>query len=49
EKGRISKVSAPFGDRDGLLYYNLYEYNSANQLMKIVNYHSNAITFFDFL
>ena len=41
EKGRISKVSAPFGDRDGLLYYNLYEYNSANQLMKIVNYHSN--------
>lgn len=41
EKGRIIKVSAPFGDRDGLLYYNLYEYNSANQLMKIVNYRSN--------
>lgn len=41
EKGRISKVSAPLGDRDGLLYYNLYEYNSANQLIKIVNYHSN--------
>lgn len=44
EKGRISKVSSPMyqdGIIVGTISYDLYEYNSSGQLMKIVNYRSN--------
>ena len=44
EKGRISKVSSPMyqdGIIVGTISYDLYEYNSSGQLIKIVNYGSN--------
>ena len=44
EKGRISKVSSPMyqdGIIVGTISYDLYEYNSSGQLIKIVIYRSN--------
>lgn len=44
DNGKISKVSSPMYD-DGIIVgtikYDLYEYNSSGQLMKIINYNAN--------
>lgn len=45
EKGRISKVSSPMyqdGVIVGTIRYDLYEYNSQGQLIKIENYNANS-------
>jgi hypothetical protein len=44
DNGKISKVSSPMYDNGtivGTIKYDLYEYNSAGQLMKINNYNAN--------
>lgn len=44
EKGRISKTSSPMYDNGviaGTIKYNLYEYNSSDQLVKIKNFNAN--------
>jgi hypothetical protein len=44
EKGRISKTSSPMYDNGvivGTIKYNLYEYNSSDQLVKISNFNAN--------
>lgn len=44
EKGRISKTSSPMYDNGvivGTIRYNLYEYNSSDQLLKISNFNAN--------
>lgn len=44
DNGRISKVSSPMYDNGtiiGTIKYDLYEYNSSGQLMKIINYNAN--------
>lgn len=44
EKGRISKSSSPMyqdGVITGTIKYNLYEYNSSDQLTKIINFNAN--------
>ena len=44
EKGRISKTSTPMYDNGvivGTIKYNLYEYNSSDQLVKINNFNAN--------
>lgn len=44
EKGLISKVSSPMyenGTIVGTIKYDLYEYNSSGQLLKIMNYNAN--------
>jgi hypothetical protein len=44
DNGKISKVSSPMYDNGtivGTIKYDLYEYNSSGQLMKIINYNAN--------
>jgi hypothetical protein len=44
EKGRISKTSSPMYENGvivGTIKYNLYEYNSSDQLVKISNFNAN--------
>jgi hypothetical protein len=44
ENGRISKTSSPMYDNGvivGTIKYNLYEYNSSDQLVKISNFNAN--------
>lgn len=44
DSGKISKVSSPMYDNGtivGTIKYDLYEYNPASQLMKIINYNAN--------
>jgi hypothetical protein len=44
DKGRISKTSSPMYDNGvivGTIKYNLYEYNSSDQLVKISNFNAN--------
>ena len=44
DNGRISKVSSPMynnGTIAGIIKYDLYEYNSSGQLIKIENYNAN--------
>ncbi len=44
DNGNISKVSSPMYDNGtivGTIKYDLYEYNSSGQLIKIVNYNAN--------
>ncbi|WP_319502487.1 hypothetical protein [uncultured Draconibacterium sp.] len=45
ENGRISKINSPMyenGEITGLFSYDLYNYNSLGQLVKIENYHANS-------
>jgi len=45
EESRISKVSSPMyqdGEIVGTIHYDLYEYNSIGQLIKITNYNANS-------
>ncbi len=45
ENGRISRINSPMyenGERIGLFSYDLYNYNSIGQLVKIENYHANT-------
>ena len=44
EKGRISRTSSPMYENGvivGTIKYNLYEYNSSDQIVKISNYNAN--------
>ncbi|MFA5819842.1 MAG: hypothetical protein WC854_11290 [Bacteroidales bacterium] len=44
EKGRISRTSSPMyqdGTIVGTIKYNIYEYNSSEQLVKIINFNAN--------
>ena len=44
DNGKISKVSSPMYDNGtivGTIKYDLYEYNSSGQLIKIINYNAN--------
>jgi len=44
DNGKICKVSSPMYDNGtivGTIKYDLYEYNSSGQLMKIINYNAN--------
>jgi len=44
DNGKISKVSSPMYDNGaivGTIKYDLYEYNSSDQLIKIINYNAN--------
>lgn len=44
DNGKISKVSSPMYDNGtivGTIKYDLYEYNSSDQLIKIMNYNAN--------
>ena len=45
DKGRISKTSTPMYDNGvivGTIKYNLYEYNSSDQLVKVSNFNANV-------
>lgn len=45
ENGKISKVTSPMYDNGtivGTIKYDLYEYNSSGQLIKIMNYNANS-------
>lgn len=45
DKGRISRINSPMyenGEITGLFSYDLYNYNSTGQLVKIENYHANT-------
>lgn len=45
EKGKISRINSPMyenGEITGLFSYDLYNYNSIGQLIKIENYHANT-------
>lgn len=45
DKGLISKVTSPMYDNGtivGTIKYDLYEYNSSDQLIKIMNYNANS-------